>query len=157
VLSSSRSTAATGPTPTPCFGLDVKRDVSVAPGGVFSLTSDLPLSIYVLYVDYASGAPGLGLAKIFSSPPESPTDGVYITCRPIYVPAYLRSGLPTFRLTYMSAAAHPTWLLSSSISSSSGTPIFLFYVIGFFFVYKIIFLFFLLSMQLKHVIVILLT
>ncbi len=137
--------------------LDVKRDVSVAPGGVFSLTFALPLSIYVLYVDYASGAPGLGLAKISSSPPESPTDGLYITCRLIYVPAYLRSGLPTFRLTYMPSAAHPTWLLSSSISSSSGTPIFLFYVIGFFFVYKIIFLFFLLSLQLKHVIVILLT
>ncbi len=30
------------------FRLDVKRDVSVAPGGAFSLTSDLPLSIYVL-------------------------------------------------------------------------------------------------------------
>ncbi len=43
------------------FRLDVKRDVSVAPGGVISLTSNLPPSIYC-YVDYASGAPGLGLA-----------------------------------------------------------------------------------------------
>jgi hypothetical protein len=41
--------------------LDVKRDVSVAPGDVLSLTSNLPLSIYC-HVDYASGAPGLGLA-----------------------------------------------------------------------------------------------
>jgi hypothetical protein len=67
-------------------------------------------------------------------------DGLF-TCQPTYVPAYLRSGLPTFRLTYTSSAGQPTWLLSSSISSSSGTSIFLFYVIGFFFVYKIIFLF----------------
>ncbi len=45
------------------FRLDVKRDVSVAPGGVLSLTSNLPLSIYMYcYVDHASGAPGLGLA-----------------------------------------------------------------------------------------------
>jgi hypothetical protein len=55
-------------------------------------------------VDYASGAPGLGLAKIFSSPPESPTDGV-LTCR-LTVPAYLRSGLPTFRLTNVPAYLH---------------------------------------------------
>jgi hypothetical protein len=61
------------------FRLDVKRDVSVVPGGVLSLTSNLPLLIYC-YVDYASGAPGLGLAKIFSSPPESPTDGLF-PCR----------------------------------------------------------------------------
>jgi hypothetical protein len=94
------------------FRLDVKRDVSVAPGGVLSLTSNLPLSIYC-YVDYASGAPGLGLAKIFSSPPESPTDGLF-TCRLTYVPAYLRSGLPTFRLTNVPAYLHviscPTYL-----------------------------------------------
>ncbi len=43
------------------FRLDVKRDISMAPGGVLSLTSNLPLSIYC-YVDHASGAPGLGLA-----------------------------------------------------------------------------------------------
>jgi hypothetical protein len=43
------------------FRLDVKRDVSVAPGGVLSLTSNLPLSISC-YVDYASGTPGLGIA-----------------------------------------------------------------------------------------------
>jgi hypothetical protein len=43
------------------FRLDVKRDVSMAPGGVLSLTSTLPLSISC-YVDYASGTPGLGLA-----------------------------------------------------------------------------------------------
>jgi hypothetical protein len=43
------------------FRLDVKRDVSVAPGGVLSLTSNPPLSISC-YVEYASGTPGLGLA-----------------------------------------------------------------------------------------------
>jgi hypothetical protein len=85
------------------------------------------------------GCAGPGPRLNFSSPPESPTDGLS-TCRLTYVPAYLRSGLPTFRLTY-SLQLLPTWLLSSSISSSSGTSIFLFYVIGFFFVYKIIFLF----------------
>jgi hypothetical protein len=74
------------------------------------------------------------------------------TFRPTYIPAYLCSGFPTFRLTYTSTALQPTWLLSLSITSSSGTSIFLFYVIGFFFAYKIIFLFFLPSMQLKHVI-----
>ena len=52
------STAAAG---NYAFRLDVKHDVSVAPGGVLSLTSNLPPSIYC-YVDYASGAPGLGLA-----------------------------------------------------------------------------------------------
>jgi hypothetical protein len=52
------------------------------------------------------------------------------------------------------SSAHPTWLLSSSISSSSGTPIFLFIVIGFSLSAKLFFLFFLLSKQLKHVIVI---
>jgi hypothetical protein len=88
------------------------------------------------------------------------------TFRLSYVPAYLRSGFPMFRPTYVPAflcsglptpTSQPNWLHSSSITSSSGTSIFLFYVIGFFFVYKIIFLFFLLIMQLKHVIVTLLT
>ncbi len=40
--------------------LDVKRDVSVAPGGVCFFTSNPPLSS--CFVDYASGTPGLGLA-----------------------------------------------------------------------------------------------
>jgi hypothetical protein len=66
-----------------------------------------------------------------------------LTFRLTYVPAYQRSGLPTRH------QLQPTWL--SSITSSSGTSIFLFYVIGLSSFYKIIFLFFLPSLQLKHV------
>jgi hypothetical protein len=42
------------------FRLDIKRDVSVAPGGILSLTLNLPLSSSCS-VDYALGTLGLGL------------------------------------------------------------------------------------------------
>ncbi len=72
-----------------------------------------------------------------------------------YVPAFLRSGFPTFWLTY---SYFSTYLAPLIVHHQFKRNIYLlFYVIGFFFAYKIIFLFFLLSMQLKHVIVTLLT
>ncbi len=54
--------------------------------------------------------------------------------------AYLRSGLP-IRHQLLNLPGFPSSTSSSSITSSCGTSIFLFYVIGFFFVYKIIFVF----------------
>jgi hypothetical protein len=47
----------------PLQDLDVRRDVSVAPGGVLSLTSNS--LVFHPTVGYAPGTPGLGLAKIF--------------------------------------------------------------------------------------------
>ncbi len=127
-----------------------------------SLTSYLPL-LLSCSVDYASGTLGLGLAQIFlhrlnrrwtaylcSGLPTFRLTYIlaYLrsglpTFRLTYVPAYLRSGLPTFRLTYVPAylrsglpirqqllnlsglppSSSPS---SSSITSSSGTSIFLF-------------------------------
>jgi hypothetical protein len=126
----------------------------VAPGGVLSLTSNLPLSIYCC-VDYASGAPGLGLAKIFFLLRLNRRRTTYLRAglpmfRLTYVPAYQRSGLPTRHQLFNLPGFRPSPVQAEHLSFS-------FYVIGFFFVYKIIFLFFLLSMQLKHVIVTLLT
>jgi hypothetical protein len=126
----------------------------VAPGGVL-VSSDVNFARFHHTVGRAPGTLGLGLAQIFSSPPEPGMGGLPMF-RPTYVPAYLRSGIPTFRPTYMQQLCNlsglPPSSSSSSITSSSGTSIFLFYVIGIFFLYKIIFLFFLPSMQLKHVI-----
>ncbi len=42
-------------------------------------------------------------------------DGGLYVFRLTYVPAYLCSGLPTFRLAYTSSAAQPTWLSVVSI------------------------------------------
>jgi hypothetical protein len=125
----SRSTAAAG-NYAYVTDLDVRHDVSVAPG-----------------VDYASGTLGLGLAKISSSPPESPIN-VPLTfcccCR------FTSSILTSYRDHLGHPYRHPSSPSSPSslsIPSSSGTPIFLFYVIGFFFIYKIIFLFFFQNVQ----------
>ncbi len=85
-------------------------------------------------VGYAPGTLGLGLAQILM-------DGLPMF-QLTYVPAYLRSGLPIrhqlLNLPGISLSLSP---LSSSITSSSGTSIFLFYVIEFSSFYKIIFLF----------------
>jgi hypothetical protein len=158
--------------------LDVRRrDVSTAPGGGLPLTSKLLVSYRSVLLTTPRGHWAWASPKFFFS--ARIADG-----RLTYVPAYLRSGLPTFRLTYTSLAAQPTWLmfrltyvpaylcsgrptrlqllnlsglppssssLLLSISCSSGTSIFLFYVIGLSSFYKIIFLFFLPSLQLKHV------
>ncbi len=67
-----------------------------------------------------------------------------------YVPAYLRSGLSTFRLTYTSSTAHPTWLTVYLLSKRN--IYFSLYVIGIFLFKKLISFSFLLSTQLKHVI-----
>jgi hypothetical protein len=119
--------------------LDVRHDVSVVPGGVLSLTSN---SLgFIILLAMLRGHQAWASPK-FSSPPESPMDG-FPTFQLTHVPAYLRSGLPIcHRLLTSSSSLPPSSLPSpSSIPCSSGTSIFLFSVIGFFFVYKIIFLF----------------
>ncbi len=121
----------------PSQDLDVRCDVSVAPGGVLYLMSNSLVLIVLLAT--LRGHWAWDWPK-FSSPPESPMDGLP-TFRLSYVPAYLRSGLPIHQLLNLPGFLSSTLSSSSSITSSSGTSIFLFYVIGLFFVYKIIFLF----------------
>jgi hypothetical protein len=95
--------------------LDVRHDVSAAPGGGLPLTSNPLASNHP--VDYASGTLGLGLAYIFCLRLNADGRLTYVpaylhsgllTFRLTYIPAYLRSGLPTFRLTCTSLAAQPT-------------------------------------------------
>jgi hypothetical protein len=116
-------------------------DVAVAPGGrqhrPFFATFYL---FFFTFLYWGHWRLWTWLLNSYSSPPESPMDGLP-TFRLTCVPAYLRSGLPTFRLTYVPAYLRsglptPQQLLnlpglssspsSLSITSSSGTSIFLF-------------------------------
>ncbi len=78
---------------------DVKRDVSVAPGGVYLWRQIAALSSSV---DYAWARRAWASPKLFFFSAWI-ADG-----RLISVPAYLRSGLPTFRLTNVPAYLHVT-------------------------------------------------
>jgi hypothetical protein len=112
-------------------------DVAVAPGGrqhrAFFSTFYL---FFFTFLSWGHWRLWTWLLNSYSSPPESPMDGLP-TFRLTCVPAYLRSGLPTFRLTYVPAYLHlnslSTYLaylftVIPSISCSSGTSIFLFYM-----------------------------
>jgi hypothetical protein len=98
----------------------------------------------------------------FSSPPESPTDGLHMLLAHVNsfkLPDFLSSLLLSSSSLSIIDHRHRCWPpssssspSSSSVPCSSGTSIFLFYVIGFFFIYEINFLLPLQIVQLKYVI-----
>jgi len=59
-----------------------------------AFTSDVKSPLFLRPLTTPRARRAWASPKFFSSPPESPTDGLF-TCRLTYVPAYLRSGLPT--------------------------------------------------------------
>ncbi len=101
-----------------------------------SLTSNLPL-LSSCWPRLGDTRPGPRLNS--SSPLESPTEGSHMsTSHNVLVIVIVINHRPSHRCWSTSLSSSSS---SSSIPCSSGTSIFLFYVIGFFFIYKIIFLF----------------
>ena len=80
--------------------LDVKRDVSVAPGGVLSLTSNLPLqytaTLTTPRVRRAWASPKFFFLLRLNRQRMTYLRAGFPTFRLTYVPAYQRSGLPTY-------------------------------------------------------------
>jgi hypothetical protein len=80
----------------PLQDLDVRCDVSVAPGGVLYLTSNSLFFSSYCWLCSRDTRPGPRLNSL-----------LHLNRR---WTAYLRSGLPTFRPTYTTTASHSTWL-----------------------------------------------